>query len=306
MQATEKIWYDGELVPWDRATVHVAAHVIHYGSSVFEGIRAYALPDGPAVFCLDEHLSRLWDSCKVYRLEIPYDRETIRRAILDTIRANGHAACYIRPVVFRGVDTFGVNGLSCPTHVAIITTEMGTYLGPEALEKGVSAGVSTWRRMAPNTYPAAAKIGGQYINSQLVAMEAAEHGYSEGIALDVQGFVSEGSGENLFLVRRGRLFTPPLAASILDGITRRCVMMLATEMDLEVREEQISREFLYLADELFFCGTAAEITPICCVDGIVVGSGKRGPITTRLATAFFDIVEGRAVDRHGWLTPVGQ
>jgi len=306
MQATEKIWYDGELVPWDRATVHVAAHVIHYGSSVFEGIRAYALPDGPAVFCLDEHLSRLWDSCKVYRLEIPYDRETIRQAILDTIRANGQAACYIRPVVFRGVDTFGVNGLSCPTHVSIITTEMGTYLGPEALEKGVSAGVSTWRRMAPNTYPAAAKIGGQYINSQLVAMEAAEHGYSEGIALDVQGFVSEGSGENLFLVRRGRLFTPPLAASILDGITRRCILTLAAEWDLQVREEPIPRELLYLADELFFCGTAAEITPICCVDGIVIGGGERGPITARLATAFFDIVGGRVADRHGWLTPVGQ
>ena len=306
MQATERIWYDGELVPWDRATVHVAAHVIHYGSSVFEGIRAYALPDGPAVFCLDEHLSRLWDSCKVYRLEIPYDRETIRQAILDTIRANGQAACYIRPVVFRGVDTFGVNGLSCPTHVSIITTEMGTYLGPEALEKGVSAGVSTWRRMAPNTYPAAAKIGGQYINSQLVAMEAAEHGYSEGIALDVQGFVSEGSGENLFLVRRGRLFTPPLAASILDGITRRCILTLAAEWDLQVREEPIPRELLYLADELFFCGTAAEITPICCVDGIVIGSGERGPITARLATAFFDIVGGRVADRHGWLTPVGQ
>ncbi len=306
MQPSEKIWFDGKVVPWDEATLHVAAHVVHFGSSVFEGIRAYALPSGPAVFCLDAHLDRLWDSSKIYRLEIPYDRDTIYQAILDTIRVNGHTACYIRPVVFRGVGTLGVNAQCCPTHVAIITTEMGTYLGPEALEKGVKAGVSTWRRMAPNTYPAAAKIGGQYINSQLIAMEAEAHGYVEGIALDVYGNVSEGSGENIFLVRNGRLFTPPLAASILDGITRRCVMVLAKEMDLEVREEQISRELLYLADELFFCGTAAEITPICCVDGIAVGSGKRGPITTRLATAFFDIVEGRVPDHHGWLTPVGQ
>jgi len=304
MQATEKIWYDGELVPWDRATVHVAAHVIHYGSSVFEGIRAYALPDGPAVFCLDEHLSRLWDSCKVYRLEIPYDRNTVRQAILDTIRVNGHTACYIRPVVFRGVGTLGVDGQSCTTHMAIITVEMGAYLGPDALEKGVNVGVSSWQRMAPNTYPAAAKVGGQYINSQFVAMEAAAHGYAEGIALDVYGTVSEGSGENVFLVRRGRLYTPPLASSILDGITRRCVIALAGEMGVDVCEESIPRELLYVADEIFLCGTAAEITPVCSVDGVVVGSGKRGPITTRLMTAFFDIVEGRVTDRFGWLTPV--
>ena len=304
MQATEKIWYDGELVPWDRATVHVAAHVIHYGSSVFEGIRAYALPDGPAVFCLDEHLSRLWDSCKVYRLEIPYDRNTVRQAIVDTIRVNGHTACYIRPVVFRGVGTLGVDGQSCTTHMAIITIEMGAYLGPDALEKGVNVGVSSWQRMAPNTYPAAAKVGGQYINSQFVAMEAAAHGYAEGIALDVYGTVSEGSGENVFLVRRGCLYTPPLASSILDGITRRCVIALAGEMGLDVREEPIPRELLYVADEIFLCGTAAEITPVCSVDGVVVGSGKRGPITTRLMTAFFDIVKGRVTDRYGWLTPL--
>jgi len=304
MQAAEKIWYDGELVPWDRATVHVGAHALHYGSSVFEGIRAYALPGGPAVFCLDEHLDRLWDSCKVYRLEIPYDRSSVRQAITDTIRVNGHSACYIRPVVFRGVGTLGVDGQSCPTHVAIITVEMGAYLGPDALERGVSVGVGSWQRMAPNTYPAAAKIGGQYINSQFVAMEAAAHGYAEGIALDVHGTVSEGSGENVFLVRRGRLYTPPLASSILDGITRRCVIVLAGELGLGVCEEPIPRELLYIADEIFLCGTAAEITPVCSVDGVVVGSGKRGPITTRLATAFFDVVEGRAEDRHGWLTPV--
>lgn len=305
MQASEKIWFDGKLVPWDQATVHVAAHVIQYGSSVFEGIRAYSLPAGPAVFCLDAHLERLSNSCKIYRLDMPYDRDTISRAVLETVRTNRHAACYIRPVVFRGLETLAVNGQSCPTHVSIITIEMGTYLGPEALQNGVSAGVSSWQRLAPNTYPAAAKIGGQYINSQFIAMEAARHGYTEGIALDINGYVSEGSGENLFIVRKGQLFTPPLAASILEGITRACVMTLAEEKGIKVNEEQISRETLYLADEIFFCGTAAEITPVRSVDGIVVGNGGRGAITAQLAGAFFDIVEGRVPDRHGWLTPVG-
>lgn len=303
-QKSDMIWFDGQLVPWDQATVHVAAHAIHYGSSVFEGIRAYALPDGPAVFCLEEHLDRLWNSSKVYRIEIPYTRQVIHQAILDTVRANAHRACYIRPVVFRGWGSFSLDGRSCPTHVSIITIEMGRYLGPDALEKGVDVGVSSWQRMAPNTYPAAAKIGGQYVNSQLVAMEAVDRGYAEGVALDINGYVSEGSGENIFLVRRGRLLTPPLAGSILEGITRQCVITLAGEMGLEVREESIPRELLYLADEIFLCGTAAEITPVRSVDGIVVGSGKRGPITTRLMAAFFDIVEGRVADRHGWLTPV--
>jgi len=304
MQKSDKIWFDGQLIPWDQATVHVTAHAIHYGSSVFEGIRAYALPNGPAVFRLEEHLDRLWNSCKVYRMEIPYTRQTIWQAILDTVRANDHKACYIRPVVFRGWGTFNVDGRSCPTHVGIITIEMGKYLGADALEKGVEVGVSSWQRMAPNTYPAAAKIGGQYINSQFIAMEAAEHGYAEGIALDINGYVSEGSGENVFVVRGGQLFTPPLAGSILDGITRRCIITLAGELGLEVRQESIPREVLYLADEVFFCGTAAEITPIRSVDGIVVGDGQRGPITTQLMTAFFDIVEGRVPDRHGWLTSV--
>lgn len=303
-EKSDKIWFDGQLIPWDQATVHVAAHAVHYGSSVFEGIRAYALPDGSAVFCLEEHLDRLWDSCKVYRMEIPYTRQVIRQAILDTVRVNAHQACYIRPIVFRGWGSFGLDGRSCPTHVSIITIEMGKFLGPDALEKGVDVGVSSWQRMAPNTYPAAAKIGGQYVNSQLVAMEAVDQGYTEGVALDVNGYVSEGSGENIFLVRHGRLLTPPLAGSILDGITRQCVITLADEMGLEVREELIPREMLYLADEIFFCGTAAEITPIRSVDGIPVGGGKRGPITTRLMAAFFDIVEGRVPDRHGWLTPV--
>jgi branched-chain amino acid aminotransferase len=303
MSKSEKIWYDGELVPWDGATVHVSAHALHYGSSVFEGIRAYPFPEGPAIFCLEEHLDRLWASCKVYRMEIPYSRAEVRQAILDTIRANGHPECYIRPVVFRGWGTFSLDGRSCPTHVSIITVHMGKYLGEGALENGVDVGISSWHRMAPNTLPAAAKIGGQYINSQLIVMEAVERGYTEGIALDVSGHVSEGSGENIFVARNGRLSTPPLSNSILDGITRRCVLALAGEMGLEVREEPIPRELLYVADELFFCGTAAEITPVRSVDGIGVGSGERGPITARLQEAFFDIVEGRAADRYGWLTP---
>jgi branched-chain amino acid aminotransferase len=305
MQKAEKIWFDGELVPWDQATVHLGAHALHYGSSVFEGIRAYPFPEGPAIFCLEEHLDRMWASCKVYRMEIPYTRDVIREAIMETIRANGYSECYIRPIVLRGWGTLSVDGRSCPTHVGIITVYMGKYLGPDALEKGVDVGVSSWHRMAPNTYPAAAKIGGQYINSQFVVMEAVEHGYTEGSALDVNGFISEGSGENIFVMRGGRISTPPLAGSILDGITRRCVLTLAGDLGLDVCEEQIPREMLYMADEVFFCGTAAEITPIRSVDGIVVGDGKRGAITNQLMTAFFDIVEGRVPDRHGWLTPVG-
>jgi branched-chain amino acid aminotransferase len=302
MNKSEKIWHDGKLIPWDEATVHVSAHALNYGSSVFEGIRAYPFPQGPAILCLEEHLDRLWASCKVYRMEIPYTRDVVRQAILDTIRANGHPECYIRPIVFRGWGTFSLDGRSCPTHVSIITVYMGKYLGDGALENGVDVGVSSWHRMAPNTLPAAAKIGGQYINSQLIVMEAVERGYTEGIALDVFGYVSEGSGENIFVARNGRLHTPPLSGSILDGITRRCVLALAGEMGLEVREELIPREMLYVADEIFFCGTAAEITPVRSVDGIVVGSGKRGPITAKLQKSFFDIVEGRADDRHGWLT----
>ncbi|MGD8472537.1 MAG: branched-chain amino acid transaminase [Anaerolineae bacterium] len=302
MNKSEKIWHDGKLIPWDEATVHVSAHALNYGSSVFEGIRAYPFPQGPAILCLEEHLDRLWASCKVYRMEIPYTRDVVRQAILDTIQANGHPECYIRPIVFRGWGTFSLDGRSCPTHVSIITVYMGKYLGDGALENGVDVGVSSWHRMAPNTLPAAAKIGGQYINSQLIVMEAVERGYTEGIALDVFGYVSEGSGENIFVARNGRLHTPPLSGSILDGITRRCVLALAGEMGLEVREELIPREMLYVADEIFFCGTAAEITPVRSVDGIVVGSGKRGPITAKLQKSFFDIVEGRADDRHGWLT----
>jgi branched-chain amino acid aminotransferase len=298
------VWFDGKLVPLEQATVNVGAHALHFGSSVFEGIRAYELQDKSAIFRLEEHLDRLWDSCKIYRMEIPYSRDEFRQAILDTIRANGHKSCYIRPLVFYGAGGLGVTAAACPIHTAVIVIQMGKYLGPEALEKGVDVGVSSWQRMAPNTFAAAAKIGGNYINSQFIFAEAQRHGYTEGIALDVSGYVSEGSGENIFVLRRGELITPPQAGSILDGITRRSVITLAREMGLEVRQEFLPRELLYVAEEIFFCGTAAEITPIRSVDGIVVGDGRRGPVTTKLMRAFFDIVEGVVPDRHGWLTLV--
>lgn len=304
MDASEKIWFDGRLVPWDQATVHVATHALHYGSSVFEGIRAYAADTGPAVFCLNQHVDRLFNSSKIFRMDIPYTKREIHEAIKDTIRTNRHEACYIRPLVFRGYNTLGVNPLKCPVNVTIITMEWGSYLGPEAIEKGVDVGVSSWGRMAPNTFPTAAKIGGQYVNSQLITMEAVQHGYAEGIALDASGFISEGSGENIFVVSGGRIVTPPLSSSILQGVTRRCVMTLAEDLGFEVMEQRLPREMLYIADELFFTGTAAEITPIRTVDGISIGAGRRGPITERLQTEFFGITGGMIQDRHGWLTPV--
>jgi branched-chain amino acid aminotransferase len=305
MKKSEAIWFNGELIPWDEARVHVAAHVLHYGSSVFEGIRAYEVDGGAAVFCLDAHVDRLFSSAKVCRMGIPYTREEIRQAILETVKVNGLDACYIRPLVYRGFETFSIDPTPCPVEVAIIAIEWGRYLGPEAIEQGVDVGVSSWRRMAPDTFPAAAKVGGQYINSQLIAMEAHDHGYLEGIALDANGFVSEGSGENLFVVNRGDVITPPLAASILEGVTRRCVIALAEEAGYAVREEFIPRETLYVTDEIFLTGTAAEITPVRSVDGIPVGEGQRGPVTERLQKRFFGITSGELPDRHGWLTPVG-
>jgi branched-chain amino acid aminotransferase len=296
------IWFNGKLVPWDQATVHVAAHVLHYGSSVFEGIRAYETTKGTAVFCLDDHVQRLINSCKIYRMALPYSAEEIKKAILETIRANGHRSCYIRPIAFRGVGGFNLDPRNCPVELAIITIEWGRYLGAEAIEKGVDVAVSSWRRMAPDTFPAAAKWGGQYLNSQLIAMEAHDRGCAEGIALDINGYVSEGSGENIFLVYKGSIYTPPLASSILEGVTRKVVITLASELGYQVREELIPRELLYIADELFFTGTAAEITPIRSVDGLIIGNGERGPITKRLQEEFFAIVEGRKEDRYGWLT----
>jgi len=298
------IWFDGELVPWKEAKVHVLSHVLHYGSSVFEGIRCYQTPSGSAVFRLEPHLRRMYDSTRVYRMTIPYTREQFSQAILETIRANELESCYIRPLVFRGYEQLGVEPRACPVQVVIAMWNWDSYLGADALDEGVDVGVSSWRRMAPDTTPAGVKAGGHYMNSQLIRMEAADLGYAEAIALDIYGYVSEGSGENIFLVRDGVLYTPPAGNSILGGITRDSVMVLARALGYTVIEAQIAREQLYAADELFFAGTAAEISPIRSVDHLIIGSGRRGPITAALQKAFFDIVEGRAPDRYGWLTPV--
>lgn len=298
------IWFNGEFVPWDEAKVHVLAHVLHYGSSVFEGIRAYHTKQGTAVLGLEPHVKRLFNSAKVINMSIPYSEQEIADAIVATVKRNGHEACYIRPLVFRGYEALGVNPTPCPVETIIATWEWGAYLGPEAIEVGVDVGVSSWRRMAPDTHPAMAKVGGNYVNSQMVVMEAKRHGYVEGIVLDTNGYVSEGSGENIFVVYNGEILTPPLGNSILAGITRHFVMTLARDLGYTVTEHQIPREMLYFADEIFFTGTAAEITPIKSVDGKPVGSGSRGPITKALQDEFFGILTGEKEDRYGWLTPV--
>jgi branched-chain amino acid aminotransferase len=295
---------NGKLVPWDEARIHVLSHVVHYGSSVFEGIRCYDTKRGPAVFRLREHVRRLFDSARVYRMPIPFSVDQAVAACLETVKANGFRECYIRPVAFRGYGDVGVNPKGCPVDLVVATWAWGAYLGSEALERGVDVQVSSWTRLAPNTLPAMAKAGANYANSQLIKMEALANGYAEGIALDSQGFVSEGSGENLFFVRDGRLATPPLDASILPGITRASVIVLAREQGLEVVEQRVPREALYLADELFFTGTAVEITPVRSVDRIEVGAGRPGPVTRGLDAAFRAILSGEVEDRHGWLTPV--
>jgi len=304
IEPTPWIWYNGKLAPWDEARVHVFAHVLHYGSSVFEGIRAYPTPRGPAVLGLEPHVHRLFGSCKIYRMPIPYEPKEIAQAILATIRANELGSCYIRPLVFRGLGGLSLDPRQCPVEVAIGTVPLGTYLGEEGLVEGIDVGVSTWQRMAPNTFPAMAKIGGQYINSQLVAMEARDRGFAEAIVLTTSGYVGEGSGENIFLVKDSALHTPPLAASILGGITRTCVIQLARDLGYEVREETITREMIYLADELFFTGTAAEVCPIRSVDAITIGEGRRGPVTAHLQQHFFGIARGEMEDRFGWMTLV--
>mgnify|MGYP001821909972 FL=1 len=298
------IWMDGERVPWKDANIHVLSHVVHYGSGVFEGIRCYATKDGPAVFRLREHIRRLYDSARTYRMEIPYTADELIDATVGLIRENDLDECYIRPVVFRGYGTLGVNPLPCPVRTVIATWKWGAYLGEEALENGVDVQVSSWNRMAPNTFPCLAKTNANYANSQLIKMEAVTNGYVEGIALDVDGFVSEGSGENLFLIRDGRAYTPGLSSSILSGITRRSVRRLLREIDIEVEEVRLPREALYMADELFFTGTAAEITPIRSVDRIAVGEGKPGPITRKVQARFQAILRGQAPDPYGWLHPV--
>ena len=306
MEKSEYIWFNGEMVPWDKAQIHVLSHVVHYGSSVFEGIRCYATPSGPAIFRLKEHTRRFFDSAKVYRMPMPYTPDVINAACKEVVAANRLQSAYLRPVAFRGYGELGVDPRPCPVDVAIAALSWGAYLGADALELGVDVGVSSWTRPAPNTLPAMAKAGGNYLNSQLVRLEAAQHGYSEGIVLDTQGFVSEGSGENIFLVRDGRIITPPLSASVLPGITRDTVITLARELDIPVLQEQLPRESLYIADELFFTGTAAEVSPIRSVDGIQIGVGRRGPITERIQSAFFDLISGETEDRWGWMEHVHQ
>jgi branched-chain amino acid aminotransferase len=301
---TGKIWMNGKLVDWKDATIHVASHVIHYGTGVFEGARCYETPKGSACFRLDAHMRRLQDSAKIYRMTYPLDLVGWQNAVLDTIRANQMRACYIRPILYRGYETLGVNPLTCPVDAAIILWEWGTYLGQEALEQGVDVKVASWSRMAPNTLPAMAKSSANYANSGLIKMEALADGYSEGIALDVYGSVSEGSGQNIFVVRNDIIYTPSLASSILGGITRDSVMTLARDLGYTVTETGLPREALYIADEVFVVGTAAEVTPIRSIDKITIGGGRRGPITERLQRAFFGVINGEAPDRYGWLTYV--
>ena len=301
---TGKIWMNGKLVEWKDATIHIASHVIHYGSGVFEGARCYSTPKGSACFRLDAHMRRLQHSAKIYRMDYPLDLTGWCNAVLDTIRANKMKACYIRPLIYRGYETLGVNPLANPVDAAIMLWEWGAYLGAGALEEGVNVKVSTWSRMAPNTLPALAKSTANYANSALIKMEAVADGYAEGIALDVQGLVSEGSGQNLFIVRDGGICTPPLGSSILGGITRDCIITLAKDLGFTVTETAFPREMLYLADELFFVGTAAEVTPVRSVDKIQIGNGRRGPITEALQRSFFDVINGEAPDTHGWLTYV--
>jgi branched-chain amino acid aminotransferase len=301
---TGKIWMNGSLVDWPDAKIHIASHVVHYGSAVFEGARCYDTPRGSACFQLDAHMRRLYDSARIYRMEPTIDQAALTAAVLDTIRANNYKACYIRPIIYRGYHTLGVNPFPCPVDAAVLLWEWGAYLGDDALERGVDVHISSWSRAAPNTFPTLAKTSANYANSQLIKMAAMVEGYAEGIALDSFGYISEGSGQNLFIVRDEVLYTPPLSSAVLPGITRNSVVRIARDLGFEVREEVLPRETLYIADEAFFVGTAVEITPIRSVDKITIGAGRRGPVTEAINSAFFDAINGVTPDRYGWLTYV--
>jgi len=301
LETTKNIWHNGNLIPWDKAQIHVMSHVIHYGSSVFEGIRCYAQANTAGVFRLQEHMQRLLDSAKIYRMPIPYNVEQLCAAVVDVVEANGVAPCYIRPIAFRGYGEMGVNPLKNPVEVFIANFPWGKYVSGH---EGGDVCISSWNRLAPNTMPSLAKAGANYMNSQLIRMEADINGYSEGIALDVNGYLSEGSGENLFLVRNGVLYTTPVANSVLSGITRASVITLAKQLGIEIVEQSLPREMIYIADEAFFTGTAAEVTHLRSVDRILIADGKMGPITTAIHNEFFAIVNGLKPDRYNWLTPV--
>ncbi|WP_111978653.1 branched-chain amino acid transaminase [Algibacillus agarilyticus] len=298
----ELIWYNGEIKPWAEAQVHVVCHAIHYGSSVFEGVRCYNTPKGPAIFRLQEHTRRLFDSAKIYRFDLGYTPEQINQACKDIVLQNGFKDAYLRPFGFMGAHGLGLNPPKVPLDVSVIALEWGSYLGEESLVNGVDAAITSWNRLAPNTMPTGAKAGGNYLSSILITTEAKRHGYVEGIGLDHNGTVSEGAGENLFVIRDGVINTPPLTAGILPGITRSTIMTLANDLGYTVNEQALPREALYLADEVFMCGSAAEVVPVRSVDQIVVGDGKRGPITEVLQKAYFDLVKGVSEDKYGWLT----
>jgi branched-chain amino acid aminotransferase len=301
LEPTAHIWHNGDLIPWEKANIHVMSHVVHYGSSVFEGIRCYKQKDAAGIFRLSEHMQRLIDSAKIYRMALPYSLEQLNAAVIETVEANGVAPCYIRPVAFRGYGEIGVNPTNSPIELYIANFPWGKYVPGNA---GADVCISSWNRLAPNTMPSLAKAGANYMNSQLIRMEAGVNGYSEGIALDTNGYLSEGSGENLFLVRGGTLYTSPLANSVLNGITRDSILTLARQMGIPVVEQALPRELIYICDEAFFTGTAVEVTHLRSVDRIMIGDGTMGPISTALHKAFFDIVNGLAPDRHQWLTPV--
>lgn len=303
INAAKHIWYNGKLVPWEKATVHVLAHALHYGSTVFEGVRAYATANGPVIFRLKDHTRRLFDSAKIYRMDIPFTQAQINAACKEVIVANSlNKGAYMRPFAFRGYGEIGVAPkIAPPMETVVAAFEWGAYLGADGLENGIDVCVSSWQRLAPNTIPALGKAAGNYLSSQLISMEAKRLGFAEGIGLGTDGSVSEGAGENLFVIRDGIIFTPGLSSSILQGITRDTVIRLAREHGFEVREEAIPREFLYIADEMFLTGTAAEITPVRSVDRITVGQGKRGPVTEALQSAFFGLFNGKTADKWGWL-----
>ncbi len=302
---TEKIWFNGKFINWNEAKIHVLSHVVSYGSSVFEGIRAYETPKGTRVFRLREHMRRLLDSAKIYRMDgVDFTVDQLSAAAVELVSVNKLDSCYIRPILLRGYGDVGVLGINNPLDIYLACWSWGKYLGDEALASGVDVCISSWNRLAPNTLPAMSKAGANYMNSQLIRMEAHANGYAEGIALDTSGYISEGSGENIFVVRDGKMHTPPLGASVLPGITRDTVIHLARKANIPIVETLIPREMLYIADEVFFTGTAAEVTPVRSVDRIPVGAGKRGPITERLQKEFFDLVNGVSADTEGWLTPV--
>ncbi len=299
------IWHNGKIKPWAEATTHVMAHALHYGSSVFEGLRSYPTPKGVVIFRLADHMKRLFNSAKIYDIPMPYDKATLTAACREVVRVNNLKKAYIRPIVFRGAGNQGASlSAVTPTEVAVGAWELGSYLGNDVIEKGIDACVSSWQRPAPNTIPAGAKAGGNYLSGQLIAREARRLGFGEGIALASSGLLSEGAGENLFLVFNETLHTTPVSAAILSGITRDSLMRLARGTGIEVVERELPREYLYLADEVFMCGTAAEITPIRSVDGKPVADGKPGPVTRKMQQLFFGLFEGRTPDKYHWLEPV--